>query len=129
MATKPINRFTVAESNNLQVYENYSYEVLNLAINTAGAWDSAANITQANPAKEVVLIEKVAYDSTDFIYVVLNDSIDAQADTTVDGSDSKVIIIPQAALPFTIKGMIMTKLEISVSEDDSAERIGVLAFH
>ena len=129
MATRPINRYTVAESNNLQVYENYSYEVLNLAINTAGAWGSATNITQVNPAKEVVLIEKVAYDSDDLIYIVLNDAIDAQADTTVDGTDSKVIIVPQTALPFTIKGMVITKLEISVSEDDSAERIGVLAFH
>ena len=129
MATKPINRYTVAESNNLQVYENYSYEVLNLAINTAGAWGSATNITQVNPAKEVVLIEKVAYDSDDLIYIVLNDAIDAQADTTVDGTDSKVIIVPQTALPFTIKGMVITKLEKSVSEDDSAERIGVLAFH
>ena len=129
MATRPINRYTVAESNNLQVYENYSYEVLNLAINTAGAWGSATNITQVNPAKEVVLIEKVAYDSDDLIYIVLNDAIDAQADTTVDGTDSKVIIVPQTALPFTIKGMVITKLEISVSEDDGTERIGVLAFH
>ena len=129
MATKPLHAYTVAESNNLQVYENYSYEVLNLAINTAGAWGSATNITQVNPAKEVVLIEKVAYDSDDLIYIVLNDAIDAQADTTVDGTDSKVIIVPQTALPFTIKGMVITKLEISVSEDDGTERIGVLAFH
>ena len=63
------------------------------------------------------------------IYIVLNDAIDAQADTTVDGTDSKVIIVPQTALPFTIKGMVITKLEISVSEDDGTERIGVLAFH
>ena len=129
MATRPINRYSVQESNNLQVYENYSYEVINLSINTAGAWDSAANITQANPAKEVVLIEKVAYESTDEFYIVLNDAIDAQADTTVNGTDSKVIIVPQEALPFTIKGMIITKLEISVNDDDSAERLGVLAFH
>ena len=129
MATKPLNKFTVAESNNLQVYENYSYEVLNLAINTAGAWGSATNITQVNPAKEVVLIEKVAYEAADEIYIVLNDAIDAQADTTVNVTDSKVIIVPQEALPFTIKGMIITKLEISVSDDDSTERIGVLAFH
>ena len=128
MATKPLNKYTVAESNNLQVYENYSYEVMNLAANS-GTWVSPANITEANPAKEVVLIEKVAYESTDEFYIVLNDAIDAQADTTVDGTDSKVIIVPQEALPFTIKGMLITKLEISVNDDDSAERLGVLAFH
>ena len=129
MATKPISKFTVAESNNLQVYENYSYEVLNLVAAGSGAWGSATNITEANPAKEVVLIEKVAYDATDEIYIILNDAIDADDGTTIDGTDSKVIIVPQEALPFTIKGMLMTKLEISVVDDDSAERLGVLAFH
>ena len=129
MATKPLNRYTVAESNNLQVYENYSYEVLNVVAEDSGAWGGPSNITDANPAKEVVLIEKVAYESADEFYIVLNDSIDANASTTVDGTDSKVIIVPQEALPFTIKGMLITKLEISVNDDDSAERLGVLAFH
>ena len=129
MATKPLNAYTVQESNNLQVYENYSYEVLNVVAEDSGTWGGAANITEANPAKEVVLIEKVAYESTDEFYIVLNDAIDANASTTVDGTDSKVIIVPQEALPFTIKGMLITKLEISVNDDDSAERLGVLAFH
>ena len=129
MATKPLNKFTVAESNNLQVYEDYSYEVLNVVAEDSGAWGAAANITSENPAKEVVLIEKVAYETGDEFYIVLNDAIDAKADTTVDGTDSKVIIVPQEALPFTIKGMLITKLEISVNDDDGSERLGVLAFH
>ena len=127
MATNPLHKFTVAESSNLQVYENYSSE----QITCATSYVEGTNWVDSGdgPAKEVVLIEKVAYDSTDFIYVVLNDAIAAQADTTVDGTDSKVIIVPQEALPFTIKGMLITKLEISVNDDDSAERLGVLAFH
>ena len=129
MATKPLHSYTVAESNNLQVYENYSYEVLNLVAEDSGAWGSATNITETNPAKEIVLIEKVAYESADELYIVLNDAIDANASTTVDGTDSKVIIVPQEALPFTIKGMLITKLEISVNDDDNSERLGVLAFH
>ena len=129
MATKPLHAYTVAESNNLQVYENYSYEVLNLVAEDSGAWGSATNITESNPAKEVVLIEKVAYESADEFYIVLNDAVDANDSTTVDGTDSKVIIVPQEALPFTIKGMLITKLEISVNDDDSSERLGVLAFH
>jgi hypothetical protein len=129
MATKPLHAYTVAESNNLQVYENYSYEVLNLVAEDSGAWGSATNITESNPAKEVVLIEKVAYESADEFYIVLNDAVDANDSTTVDGTDSKVIIVPQEALPFTIKGMLITKLEIAVNDDDSSERLGVLAFH
>ena len=31
MATKPLNKFTVAESNNLQVYEDYYYNDLNIS--------------------------------------------------------------------------------------------------
>jgi hypothetical protein len=129
MATKPLHAYTVAESNNLQVYENYSYEVLNLVAEDSGAWGSATNITESNPAKEVVLIEKVAYESADEFYIVLNDAVDANDSTTVDGTDSKVIIVPQEALPFTIKGILITKLEIAVNDDDSSERLGVLAFH
>jgi hypothetical protein len=129
MATNPLHKYTVAESNNLQVYENYSYEVLNLVAEDSGAWGSATNITESNPAKEVVLIEKVAYESADEFYIVLNDAVDANDSTTVDGTDSKVIIVPQEALPFTIKGMLITKLEIAVNDDDSSERLGVLAFH
>jgi hypothetical protein len=129
MATNPLHKYTVAESNNLQVYENYSYEVLNLVAEDSGAWGSATNITESNPAKEVVLIEKVAYESADEFYIVLNDAVDANDSTTVDGTDSKVIIVPQEALPFTIKGILITKLEIAVNDDDSSERLGVLAFH
>ena len=131
MATKPLNAYTVAESNNLQVYENYSFQTIDTVAAGSGAWTSAANITGANPAKEILLIDvgSDAYDAADRIYIVLNDAIDANASTTVDGTDSKVIIVPQEALPFTIKGMLITKLEISVNDDDSAERLGVLAFH
>ena len=129
MATKPLNAFTVAESNNLQVYENYSYEVLNVVAEDSWAWGGAANITEANPAKEVVLIEKVAYESTDEFYIVLNDAIDANASTTVDGTDSKVIIIAGTSLPFTISGILVTKFEVSLAADTSNENLGVLAFH
>ena len=129
MATKPLNAYTVQESNNLQVYENYSYEVLNVVAEDSGAWGGAANITEANPAKEVVLIEKVAYESTDEFYIVLNDAIDANASTTVDGTDSKVIIIAGTSLPFTISGILVTKFEVSLAADTSNENLGVLAFH
>ena len=129
MATKPLNAYTVQESNNLQVYENYSYEVLNVVAEDSGTWGGAANITEANPAKEVVLIEKVAYESTDEFYIVLNDAIDANASTTVDGTDSKVIIIAGTSLPFTISGILVTKFEVSLAADTSNENLGVLAFH
>ena len=131
MATKPLNKFTVAESNNLQVYENYSFQTIDTIQSDAGAWTSATNITAANPAKEILLIDvgSDAYDAADRIYIVLNDAIDANASTTVDGTDSKVIIIAGTSLPFTISGILVTKFEVSLAADTSNENLGVLAFH
>ena len=131
MATKPLNKFTVAESNNLQVYENYSFQTIDTVAAGSGAWTSATNITAANPAKEILLIDvgSDAYDAADRIYVVLNDAIDANASTTVDGTDSKVIIIAGTSLPFTISGILVTKFEVSLAADTSNENLGVLAFH
>ena len=131
MATRPLNKFTVAESNNLQVYENYSFQTIDTIQYDAGAWTSATNITEANPAKEILLIDvgSDAYDTADRIYIVLNDAIDANASTTVDGTDSKVIIIPADSLPFTISGILVTKFEVALLADTSNENLGVLAFH
>ena len=131
MATKPLNKFTVAESNNLQVYENYSFETIDTVAAGSGAWTSATNITGANPAKEILLIDvgSDAYDAADRIYIVLNDAIDANASTTVDGTDSKVIIIAGTSLPFTISGLLVTKFEVSLAADTLNENLGVLAFH
>ena len=131
MATKPLNKFTVAESNNLQVYENYSFQTIDTIQSDAGAWTSATNITASNPAKEILLIDvgSDAYDAADRIYIVLNDAIDANASTTVDGTDSKVIIIAGTSLPFTISGILVTKFEVSLAADTSNENLGVLAFH
>ena len=131
MATKPLNKFTVAESNNLQVYENYSFETIDTVAAGSGASTSATNITGANPAKEILLIDvgSDAYDAADRIYIVLNDAIDANASTTVDGTDSKVIIIAGTSLPFTISGLLVTKFEVSLAADTLNENLGVLAFH
>ena len=131
MATKPLNKFTVAESNNLQVYENYSFQTIDTVASSTNPWTAATNITEANPAKEILLIDvgSDAYDAADRIYIVLNDAIDANGSTTVDGTDSKVIIIAGTSLPFTISGILVTKFEVSLASDTSNENLGVLAFH
>lgn len=131
MATQPLYKYTVRESNNLLVFEDYSFQTIDTIQSDAGAWTAASNITESNPAKEIILIDvgSDAYDTADRIYIVLNDAIDANASTTVDGTDSKVIIIPGTSLPFTISGMIITKFEVALAADTSNENLGVLAFH
>ena len=131
MATQPLYKYTVRESNNLLVFEDYSFQTIDTVAAGIGAWTAASNITESNPAKEIILIDvgSDAYDTADRIYIVLNDAIDANADTTVDGTDSKVIIIPGTSLPFTISGMIITKFEVALAADTSNENLGVLAFH
>ena len=131
MATQPLYKYTVRESNNLLVFEDYSFQTIDTVAAGSGAWTAASNITESNPAKEIILIDvgSDAYDTADRIYIVLNDAIDANASTTVDGTDSKVIIIPGTSLPFTISGMIITKFEVALAADTSNENLGVLAFH
>jgi|TARA_Y100000310_G_scaffold299586_1_gene334565 hypothetical protein len=131
MATQPLYKYTVRESNNLLVYENYSFETIDTVAAATNPWGIATNITATNPAKEIILIDvgSDAYDTADRIYIVLNDAIDANGSTTIDGTDSKVIIIPGTSLPFTISGLLITQFEVSLAADTLNENLGVLAFH
>ena len=116
---KTLTRYTVQESNNLQVYEDYyvtstdittAYQTVFLA-STAGAAAKQIILTSAGSA---------VIESTDVISVVLNDEDDS--------ATSKTIVLNGGHLPFTIDNMIITKVEVKTSEDDANEIIGCIAF-
>ena len=114
MANKPLHKFTVQESNNLQVYENYKCEVLTLSdavAQTTATWDT--------PAKEVIIYSGVAADD-DTITISLK----------VGGSHGDDIIISHDYLPFQVKGMLIEEVVIhgdsSTTQDDA---LTVLSFH
>ena len=115
MATNPLHKFTVAESNNLQVYEDYYYNELDISTSYQ---DLFVNSTAGGAAKQVILYSihtSVGIDAGDILSIKLNDS-------------STVMKIRGDMLPFTIDNIIIDKVEILTSEDDANETIAVLAF-
>ena len=114
MANKPLHKYTVQESNNLQVYENYKCEVLTLSgtgAQTTDTWDT--------PAKEVIIYSGVTADD-DGITISLK----------VGGSHGDDIVISHDYLPFQVKGMLIE--EVTIHGDGSGtdnDALTVLSFH
>ena len=116
---KTLNKYTVQESNNLQVYEDYY--VTSTDISTAFQ-TVFLSTTAGAAAKQIILTSagSAVIESDDIISVVLNDEDDTAA--------SKTIVFNGGSLPFTIDNMIITKVEVKTSDDDSNETIGCIAF-
>ena len=119
MATKPLHRFTVQESNNLQVYEDYHVTSTDISATYQTVFSDA---DAGGPAKQIILTSagSSVIESTDIISVVLNNEDDTAA--------SKTIVFNGGHLPFTIDNMIITKVEVKTSDDDANETIGCIAF-
>ena len=114
MANKPLHKYTVQESNNLQVYENYKCEVLTLSNTTAqttASWDT--------PAKEVIIYSGAAADD-EGITISLK----------VNGAHGDDIVISHDYLPFQVKGMLIE--EVTIHGDGTGtdnDALTVLSFH
>ena len=121
MATKPINRFTVAEASNLQVYEDYFYEDMGYAADTFSF--TAANISDSQPAKKIVLYEGAGstVEDDDTFTIKLNG----------ETATNKSIILEGLNLPFTIEGLLITSLVITVPDGDTttSDSLSILSFH
>ena len=112
---KTLTRYTVQESNNLQVYEDYYYNELDISTSYQ---DLFVNTTAGASAKQVILYSihtSTVIEAADILSIKLNGS-------------SVVMKIRGSMLPFTIDNIIINKIEILTSEDDSNETIAVLAF-
>ena len=113
MANKPLHAYTVQESNNLQVYENYKCEVLTLSNTTAqttASWDT--------PAKEVIIYSGATVDD-DGITISLK----------VGGSHGDDIVISHDYLPFQVKGMLIEEVTIHGDGGGDNDALTVLSFH
>ena len=116
MAIKPLHAYTVAEASNLQVYQDYKCEILQLANateKTTATWDT--------PAKEVVFYIAGGAGDDDTITISLK----------VNGSHGDDIVLSHDQLPFTVKGLLIEEVQIhgiagGTAEDDA---ITVLSFH
>tara|TARA_R100001530_G_scaffold124742_1_gene93024 strand:- start:230 stop:589 length:360 start_codon:yes stop_codon:yes gene_type:complete len=115
----PLHKFTVVESNNLQVYEDYYVTSTDISTSFQTVFLST---TAGSPAKQIILTSagSAVIEADDIISVVLNDEDDTDA--------SKTIVFNGGSLPFTIDNMIITKVEVKTSDDTANETIGCIAF-
>tara|TARA_R100000808_G_C2095773_1_gene114533 strand:- start:35 stop:406 length:372 start_codon:yes stop_codon:yes gene_type:complete len=123
MATKPINRFTVQEASNLLIYEDYFYEQIDISGDTLDSSPvSATYITDSQPAKKVVFYDgDGTVEDADTFTIALNGNTDTQ----------KKIVFEGRSLPFTIEGLIMTALTVSLPDGDTtaSDTLDILSFH
>ena len=116
MATKPLNRYTVAESNNLQVYENYSSE--QITCNTSYVEGTDWIASGDGPAKEVLIVPYSTNDATDVISLQLK----------IGGSYGDEIKLLYNDYPLTISGLITDQINMK-SDEVTDEIFTILSFH
>ena len=123
MSTIGKHAFTTQESVNSKAFNDWNYEELSFYVGGEGVSDTSTYITEANPAKKIVLYQLPSNDGalleeTNAINLKFND-IGAPHIIRIDGGE----------LPFTIDGIIATKLLITISSAASGDKISVLSFH
>tara|TARA_B100001113_G_scaffold197047_1_gene161473 strand:+ start:798 stop:1157 length:360 start_codon:yes stop_codon:yes gene_type:complete len=119
MATNPLHKYTVQESNNLQVYENYSSVTITVdddnADNAGTDWTSSGD----GLAKEVTIIP-ISGTAGDTIKVALK----------IGGSWGDDITVKFDDFPITINNLLIDQIRIESSGGTStAEVFEVLSFH
>ena len=116
MATNPLNKFTVAESSNLQVYENYSSEQITWATTYVEGtnWISSGD----GPAKEILIVPYSTNDATDVISLQLK----------IGGSYGDEIKLLYNDYPLTISGLITDQIKMK-SDEGTDEIFTILSFH
>tara|TARA_Y100000310_G_C20407817_1_gene680497 strand:- start:435 stop:785 length:351 start_codon:yes stop_codon:yes gene_type:complete len=116
MATNPLNKFTVAESSNLQVYENYSSEQITCATSYVEGtnWISSGD----GPAKEILIVPYSTNNATDVISLQLK----------IGGSYGDEIKLLYNDYPLTISGLITDQIKMK-SDEGTDEIFTILSFH
>ena len=119
MATNPLHKFTVAESNNLQVYENYSSVTITVddddTDNNGTDWTTSGD----GVAKEVTIIP-ISGTAGDVIKVALK----------INGSWGDDITVKFDDFPMTINNLLIDQVRIeSAGGTSTAEVFEVLLFH
>jgi formylmethanofuran dehydrogenase subunit C len=120
---KPLHAYTVAEASNLQVYEDYNYEQIDISGDTLDSSPASATyITGSSPAKKVVIYDgDGTVEDADTFTIALNGNTSTQ----------KKIVFEGRNLPFTIEGLVMTALTVSLPDGDTtaSDTIDILSFH
>ena len=124
MATKPINRYTVAEASNLLVYEDYKSETVTVADTTIGTsiGTPGTNTTSdwsSTPAKEVMIVLFSTDSSAQTLKIKLY----------INGTAGDQIDILLSSLPLTISGLLIDQVIFATSDTGTDEVVEVISFH
>jgi hypothetical protein len=124
-----INKFMIHEALNANAYGEVNTEEFDPRTTAI----TSSYITQANPAKKIVLRMKAGhassnYEDTDYLAIILNDrpsSISSRKDIKIDITD----------MPFTIEGLMITKFIFRLftgyqaGVDDTHDYIELISYH
>ena len=116
MATKPLHAYTVQESNNLQVYENYTSEQITAATSFVEGTNWVTN--GDGVAKQVMIVPYTTNDATDAIEVKLK----------INGTYGDAIKLLFNDFPITIDNLLIDQIEIK-SDEGTDEIFTIIAFH
>ena len=116
MATNPLHKFTVAESSNLQVYENYASAQLTCDPDYIEGtnWITSGD----GPAKEILIVPYSVGDSTDVITLQLK----------INGTYGDEIVLLYSDYPITVSGLVVDQIQMKSSEGVN-EVFTFLSFH
>ena len=118
MATNALHKFTVAESNNLQVYENYSSQQINCADNDTYVESTDWAGGSDRKAKQVLIVPYTG-DAAGVITLQLK----------INGSYGDPIVLLFNDYPLTIDNLLIDQLQLKTADSDTDEIFTVLSFH
>ena len=123
MAYDATHGFTVQEATNRLAYNDYNYEQIDISGDTLDSSPASSTyITESSPAKKVVIYDgDGTVEDADTFTIALNGNTDTQ----------KKIVFEGRNLPFTIEGLVMTALTVSLPDGDtsSSDTVDILSFH
>jgi hypothetical protein len=116
MATNALHKFTVAESNNLQVYENYSSEQITCGTSYVEGtnWVTSGD----GKAKEILIVPYSTNDATDVISLKLK----------INGTYGDEIKLLYNDYPLTVDGVLVDQIEMK-SDEGTDEIFTIISFH
>ena len=118
MATKPISKFTVQESNNLKVSETYLSQLITCSADDTYVESSDWASGSTGPAKEVTIMLRTG-DTTDVITIALK----------IAGSYGDGIAILASSLPLTIDRLLIDRIKIKTADSDVDEVLSIMSQH
>jgi hypothetical protein len=118
MATKPINRYTVQESNNLKVHENYSSEQITCIDDDTAVEGTNWATGGDGPAKSITIVPYTG-DAANVIKIRLK----------INGSYGDYIQLLFDDFPVTINKLLIDQVEMQTSDGSTDEIFTIISYH